>query len=168
MYPQVFDEYAKFGDEYGDVSVLPTSAYFYGLQLDEEINVEIETGKTQIIKLISVGAVDQNGMRVVNFELNGMARQTTIQDKSVKAERVARAKADPKDTNQIGAPIPGMITSVGCNVGQKVSKGDKLVTLEAMKMYTTINAPNDGVVEEVAVAVGDTVDSKDLLVKLKA
>ena len=167
MYPQVFDEYSKFGDEYGDVSVLPTSAYFYGLQLDEEINVEIEAGKTLIIKLISVGAVDKNGMRAVNFELNGMARQTTIQDKSVKAERVARAKADPKDANQIGAPIPGMITSVGCNVGQKVSKGDKLVTLEAMKMYTTINAPTDGVVEEVLVVVGDTVDSKDLLVKLK-
>jgi pyruvate carboxylase len=168
MYPQVFEEFVQFVDEYGDVSVLPTSAYFYGLQPDEEINVEIEAGKTLIIKLVNVGDVNKEGQRVVNFELNGMTRQTTIQDRSVKAEKVARAKADGKDPNQIGAPIPGMITSLSCNVGAKVSKGDKILTLEAMKMYTTINAPVDGVVEEVLVAVGDTVDSKDLLVKLKA
>ena len=168
MYPQVFEEFVRFVDEYGDVSVLPTTAYFYGLRSDEEINVEIETGKTLIIKLVNVGDVNKEGFRAVNFELNGMTRQTSIQDRSVKAERVARAKADPKDAAQIGAPIPGMITSLNCNVGAKVSKGDKILTLEAMKMYTTINAPLDSVVEEVLVAVGDTVDSKDLLVKLKA
>jgi pyruvate carboxylase len=168
MYPQVFDEYAKFVKDYGDVSVLPTTAYFYGLQPEEEISIDIEAGKTLFIKLINVGDVDKEGRRIVNFELNGMARQASVLDKSVKAEVVARAKADASDANQVGAPIPGMVTSVGCNVGAKVSKGDKLVTLEAMKMYTTINAPADGVVEEVLVAVGDTVDSKDLLVKLRS
>jgi pyruvate carboxylase len=168
MYPQVFEEYSRFVDSYGDVSVLPTPAYFYGLQPGEEISVAIEEGKTLFIKLINVGEVDKDGRRAVNFELNGMARQATVVDKSVKAETKARDKADASDPLQIGAPIPGMVTSINCSIGHKVNKGDKLVTLEAMKMYTTINSPVDGVVEEILVAVSDTVESKDLLVRLRA
>jgi pyruvate carboxylase len=167
MYPQVQNEFAKFVREYSDVSVLPTPAYFYGLQLDEEITVSIEEGKTLFIKLVNVGAVDKDGKRTVNFELNGMTRTATITDKSVKATVKARDKADPADAKQVGAPIPGMVTSVACSVGSKVAKGDKLITLEAMKMYTTINAPADGVVDEIAVQVSDTVESKDLLVRLR-
>ena len=167
MYPQVFDEYASFAAEYGDVSVMPTTAYFYGLQPDEEIAVAIEPGKTLFIKLINVGPIDKDGRRSVNFELNGMARQASVADKSMKGEIVTRAKADAKDPKQIGAPIPGMVTSVSCSVGGKVKKGDKLLTLEAMKMYTTLPAPEDGVVEEITVAVSDTVESKDLLVRLR-
>ena len=141
MYPQVQAEFAKFVAQYGDVSVLPTPAYFYGLQLDEEIAVEIEAGKTLIIKLISVGAPDKDGRRSVNFELNGMARGASISDKSLAVQVLRRPKAEAGDNKQIGAPIPGMVTSIACSVGGKVSKGEKLVTLEAMKMYTTINAP---------------------------
>ena len=167
MYPQVQAEFAKFVAQYGDVSVLPTPAYFYGLQLDEEIAVEIEAGKTLIIKLISIGAPDKDGRRSVNFELNGMARGAAISDKTLAVQVVTRPKAEAGDDKQIGAPIPGMVTSIACSVGSKVSKGDKLVTLEAMKMYTTINAPADGLVDEITVGVGDTVDSKDLLVRLR-
>jgi pyruvate carboxylase len=105
---------------------------------------------------------------VVTFELNGMARTVEINDKSIAAERPARAKADPSDPLQVGAPIPGMVTELACSAGSKISKGEKLLTLEAMKMYTTINSPADGVIEEVSVAVGDAVESKDLLVRLKA
>jgi pyruvate carboxylase len=167
MYPQVQAEFAKFVSQYGDVSPLPTNAYFYGLQPDEEISVEIEPGKTLIIKLINVGAPDKEGKRTVNFELNGITRAATVVDRSLAVEVKARPKAEASDAKQIGAPIPGMVTSVSASVGGKVSKGDKLVTLEAMKMYTTINAPEDGVVEEVLVAVGETVESKDLLVRLR-
>jgi pyruvate carboxylase len=168
MYPEVFTEFARFVNDYSDVSVLPTPAFFYGLQPDEEISVEIEPGKVLIIKLINVGAVDKDGRRTVTFELNGMTRTAEIADKSVKAEKPARVKADPSDPLQVAAPIPGMVTSLSCTVGQKVAKGEKLVTLEAMKMYTTINAPSDGVVEQVCVGVSETVESKDLLVKLRA
>ena len=167
MYPQVQAEFAQFVAQFGDVSVLPTPAYFYGLQLDEEISVEIEPGKTLIIKLISVGAPDKEGRRAVNFELNGITRAATVADKSLAVESKARPKADASDAKQIGAPIPGMVTSVGASVGGKVAKGDKLVTLEAMKMYTTINAPDDGIVDEILVNVGDTVESKDLMVRLR-
>lgn len=168
MYPEVFTEFARFNRDYSDVSVLPTPAFFYGLKPDEEISIEIEEGKTLIIKLINVGPVDVEGKRVVNYELNGMARSTTIQDKSVKAEKPPRVQADPSDPLQVAAPIPGMVTSLAVSVGGKVAKGDKLVTLEAMKMYTTINAPADGIVEEIHAQVGDAVESKDLLVKLRA
>jgi len=168
MYPEVHENFVKFNREYSDVSVLPTPAYFYGLQPGEEIAVDIEPGKTLFIKLINVGEVDKDGRRAVNFELNGVARAASVSDKSVQAEVAVREKADPSDENQIGAPIPGMITIVSCSVGSKVSKGDKLITLEAMKMYTTINAPADGVVDEIYGEVGDTVDSKDLLVRLRS
>ncbi|HVF09806.1 MAG TPA: biotin/lipoyl-containing protein, partial [Abditibacteriaceae bacterium] len=168
MFPDVQLEFARFAREYSDVSTLPTTAFFYGLQPGEEITVSIEEGKTLFIKLINVGDVDKDGRRAITFELNGMTRQTTVIDKSVQPTTKSREKADPADPLQIGAPIPGMITSVACSVGHKVAKGEKLLTLEAMKMYTTINSPADGVVEEIYAAVGDTVESKDLLVRLRS
>jgi len=90
-----------------------------------------------------------------------------VEDTSVQPETKKRDKADPKKPEEIGAPIPGMITSISASVGQKVNKGDKLLTLEAMKMYTTINAPDSGIVEEIFAEVSDSVESKDLLVRLK-
>jgi pyruvate carboxylase len=168
MYPQVQADYARFVRDYGDVSVLPTTAFFYGLKPGEEISVDIEEGKTLFIKLINVGAVDKDGRRVVTFELNGMTRQTSVLDRSVQAEVKSRLEVDPSDPLQVGAPIPGMVTSIACSVGAKVAKGEKLLTLEAMKMHTTLNSPSDGVVEEIYAQVGDTVESKDLLVRLRA
>jgi pyruvate carboxylase len=166
MYPEVFAEFARFTREYSDVSVLPTSAFFFGLKPGEEISLDIEEGKTLFIKLISVGAVDQDGSRVVLFELNGVQREATVQDKSVKAEFKSRLKADPDNPLHVGAPIPGLITSLHASSGAKLKKGDKLLTLEAMKMQTTIYAPCDGLVSAIHVATGDTVAAKDLLVTM--
>ena len=167
MYPQVFADFAKHQREYGDVSVLPTPAFFYGLQPGEEINVEIERGKTLIIRLITIGAPDKDGRRTLNYELNGMAREATVADKSVAPKTKARLKADLADPLQIAAPIPGLIASLTTSVGAKVAKGDKLLMMEAMKMQTTVYATADGVVAELNVALGDTVEAKDLLVKLR-
>jgi pyruvate carboxylase len=168
MYPEVFGDYVKFVREYGDVSVLPTPAFFYGLKPGEEIAVDIEEGKTLFIKLINVQGVDKDGRRTVMFELNGMPREVSIIDRSVKAREKARPQADPADPMEVGAPIPGLVTSLGVSVGTRVAKGEKLLTLEAMKMQTTIYASADGVVKAVHAQVGDTVESKDLLVLLKA
>ena len=168
MYPEVFAEFAKYIREHGDLSVLPTPAFFYGMKAGQEISVEIEPGKTLFIRLVNIGAVDAEGKRAVNFELNGMTRQLAIVDKSVKPTVKARVKADPAKANEVGAPIPGLVTVVSVSVGAKVTKGDKLLTLEAMKMQTTIYAPCDGVVDEVCVRVSDAVESKDLLLKLRA
>jgi pyruvate carboxylase len=168
MYPEVFAEYAKFQHQYGDVSVLPSGSFFYGLKPGEEMSVEIEPGKTLFMRLINVGAVDKDGRRTVTYELNGMTRETHVLDKSVKAVAKTRAKADPADPLQVGAPIPGIITSVNVSVGNKVAKSAKLFTMEAMKMQTTIYAAADGVVSEIFAQVGESVESKDLLMKLRA
>jgi pyruvate carboxylase len=167
MYPQVYTEFAKFERDHSDVSVLPTYAFFYGLKPGDEISVDIEEGKTLFIKLINVGAADKDGYRIVLYELNGMPREAAIHDRSVQIKTKARLKADPADPMQVGAPIPGLITSINATTRTKVAKGDKIVTLEAMKMQTTIYAPTDGVVEAIHVQTGDTVESRDLLVTIR-
>lgn len=167
MYPEVFAEFARFTREFSDVSVIPTAPFFYGLKPSEEISMEIEEGKTLFVKLINVETVEKDGRRIVRFELNGMPREASIPDRSVAAKVKTRPKADPAEATQIGAPIPGLITSLGASVGNKVKKGDKLLTLEAMKMQTTVYAPCDGTVEEILVNVGDTVESKDLIMQLR-
>jgi len=167
MYPEVFVEFAKKLRDYSDLSVLPTPPFFYGMKVGQEISVEIEEGKTLFMRLVNLGPVDQEGKRAVTFELNGMPRQMSITDRSVQPKVKPRTKADPGTLTQIGAPIPGLVTAISASVGTKVAKGDKLITLEAMKMQTTIYAPCDGLVSESLVQVGETVESKDLLMKLK-
>jgi pyruvate carboxylase len=167
MYPEVFTDFSKFLRDYSDVAVLPTPAIYYGLKPSEEISVEIEEGKILFIKLIHVGDVDPDGRRTVTFELNGMTREASVVDRSVQPKAKARPKADPADPSQIAAPIPGLITALSTSVGAKVVKGEKLLTLEAMKMQTTLYAPCDGAVENIFAQVGDTVESKDLLIQLR-
>ncbi len=167
MYPQVFADFAKHRREFGDVSVLPTPAFFYGLEPGEEISVEIEEGKVLIIRLISVGAPDKDGRRTLNYELNGITREAFIVDKSIAPKTKARPKADLADPLQVAAPIPGLVVVMTASVGAKVAKGDKLLLLEAMKMQTTVYAQAAGIVSEVHAAVGDTVEAKDLIVKLR-
>jgi len=168
MYPEVFMAYSKLLANYGDLSVLPTPAFFYGMKPSEEITVDLEEGKTLFISLMNVRPVDAEGKRVVSFELNGMGRQIAVVDKSVQPKVKSRPKADTADPMQVGAPIPGLITAVAVNVGAMVRKGEKVLSLEAMKMQTTVYAPADGTIAEMAVKVGDTVEAKDLLCTLKA
>ena len=168
MYPEVYAEFVKFQRAYEEVTMLPTSAFFYGLKPGEEISVEIEPGKTLFVKLIHVGEPDKDGYRTILFELNGRPRETLVLDAAVHTKARPRAKADPADPLQIGAPIPGMISTLVVSVGTKVAKDARLLTLEAMKMQTTIYAPAAGIIDEVLVQVGDTVQSKDLLMRLRA
>ncbi|MGC4017397.1 MAG: pyruvate carboxylase [Luteolibacter sp.] len=167
MYPQVFAEFQAFQGKYDNLSGLPTPAFFYGLQIGEEIEIEIDPGKTLIIKLISIGEADDEGRRALFFELNGMPRESIVADKSLQSvSKAARAKGDPSDPTQACAPMPGMVTEVSVSPGQEVKEGDKLVVLEAMKMLTTVSASADGTVKSVLVKKGDQVDSDDLLVTL--
>ena len=154
--PAVFAEFAKHLTQYSDVSVLPTPAFFYGLRRGEEISVEIEPGKSLVIRLVNVSEPDKDGRRTVTFELNGMTREAFITDKKVTPLTKTRPKADLADALQVGAPIPGLVASIAVTVGQKVAKGDRLMMMEAMKMQTTVTAPADGVVAELLCAVGET------------
>ncbi len=166
MYPDVFLKFAEFRRTYGDVSALPTPAYYYGMREKEEINVQLEEGKTLFIRFHNLTEPDNAGLRTAIFDLNGYPRHTSIADKSVASDIVAKPKADPADPTQVGAPMPGMVASIAVSVGQKVKEGDGLVTLEAMKMFASVTALCDGTVAEITVKVGEAVSSKDLLVKL--
>ena len=168
MYPQVFAEFVEFRKKYDDLSGLATPAFFYGMHAGEEVEVEIDPGKTLFVKLVSIGDADADGQRTLFYELNGMPRESVITDKSrVSVTKAARVKGDPEDPAQACAPMPGMVTEVAVSPGQEVKAGDKLIVLEAMKMLTTVSASADGVVKEILVKKGDQVDSDDLLAKLE-
>jgi pyruvate carboxylase len=166
MYTQVFLTFDQTRQLYGDVSVLPTPQFYYGMEPGEEIAVELEPGKTLVVKFLTVGEPHPEGKRTVFFELNGQPREVSVQDKSLKVQKVERAKADPANAGQVGAPIPGAVTSIIVETGDIVSKGDRLLVIEAMKMQTTVYAPVSGKVVEKLVQVGETVDTKDLLMIL--
>jgi pyruvate carboxylase len=166
MYPSVFQEYEAYRNKFGDVSVLSTPTFFYGLHPGEEIEVEIEQGKTLIIKLIAIGPLSSNGNKTVYFELNGQSREITVRDLSVKTATVERRKAEPDQPGQIGAAMPGNVSKVLVKAGDPVKKGEYLLVTEAMKMETAIQAPENGVVKEVYVKAGDAIEPGDLLIEL--
>jgi pyruvate carboxylase len=167
MYPQVFADFMAFKAKYDDLSGLPTPAFFYGLHIGEEIEIEIDPGKILIIKLISIGEADTAGRRALFYELNGMPRESVVFDNSLKSvSKASRIKGEPNNPAHGCAPMPGMVTEVAVSVGQEVKAGDKLVVLEAMKMLTTVSAGVDGTVAEVHVTKGDRVESDDLLVSI--
>jgi pyruvate carboxylase len=166
MYPQVFADFTKFRKAHSDISVLPTPAYFYGLRDKEEITISLEAGKTLFARLLNVTEPDPTGHRTAIFELNGYPRHVQIADKSAAKQVATSLKADPGNPLQIGAPMPGMIASIAATTGQKVKEGDPLLTLEAMKMFTTVTAPTAGTIAELHITVGATVEAKDLMVTL--
>ena len=167
MYPDVFVKFARARSSYGNVDVLPTPQFFYGLDTGEEIAVEIEPGKVLVLKFLTVSDPQPDGTRTVFYELNGQPREVTIRDLSRKAAVPTRAKADPANAGEVGAPIPGAVSSISVDIGQQVVKGDRLLVMEAMKMQSAIYSPVSGKVTQKLVNVGDKVDAKDLLLVIE-
>ncbi|WP_153558201.1 pyruvate carboxylase [Roseimaritima sediminicola] len=167
LYEKVFSDYAEHLQKYGKVDCLPTPNFFYGQEPGEEIAVEIESGKTLIIKYLATGQPHPDGTRTVFFELNGQPREVTIEDRSLEPEKKAAVKADASDPGQVGATMPGMVINVAVEVGDRVKAGQKLMVLEAMKMETTITCPSDGKVSKISVDRGSQVEAGDLLVTLE-
>ncbi|MFA8437623.1 pyruvate carboxylase [Pueribacillus sp. YX66] len=167
LYPKVFMDYEKLAEEFGDLSVLDTPTFFYGMRLGEEIKVEIEQGKTLIVKLVSIGQPQVDGTRVIYFELNGQPREVVVKDLSVKTTLAAKPKADRDNPNHVGATMPGTVIEVLVKKGEKVKKGDHLMITEAMKMETTVQAPFDGTIVDVHVTNGEAIQTGDLLIEIK-
>ncbi|SFE27463.1 pyruvate carboxylase [Sulfitobacter brevis] len=167
MYPKVFLDYMGRHRTYGPVRTLPTPTFFYGMEPSEEISAEIDPGKTLEIRLQAASETNEDGEVKVFFELNGQPRVIRVANRLVKATTAQRPKAEAGNDNHIGAPMPGVVASVGAVVGQKVSAGDLLLTIEAMKMETGIHAERDAVVKAVHVQPGGQIDAKDLLVELE-
>ncbi|HUQ94964.1 MAG TPA: pyruvate carboxylase [Bryobacteraceae bacterium] len=167
MYPDVFLKFSKNRQTWGDVEVLPTPQFFYGMEKDIEISIEIEPGKVLIVKFLTVSEAHPDGTRTVFFELNGQPRQVTVRDKTLQVVATAREKADPAQPGHVGAPIPGVISSIAVQLQQKVAKGERVLVMDAMKMQTTVYAPIAGMVKKINAQVAQSVEPKDLLVVIE-
>lgn len=166
MYPKVLVDYAKVVRQYGPVSSLPTLTFFYGMAPGQQIEVEIETGKTLVIRLTAIGETEEDGSVRVFFELNGQPRVISVSNRKI-GSKTGRRLADLSNPNHIASPVPGLVSVLSVKAGQTVCAGDMLLTLEAMKMETAIFAPRDARISEVAVKAGQTIEAKDLLVTLE-
>jgi pyruvate carboxylase len=168
MYPKVFQGYAKHRSQYGDVSGIPTPAFFYGLQEHEEIAVEIEPGKTLIVKIEGQTPPDDEGQCRLFFELNGQPRLIRVPLAGAKGTSRALRQAEEGNPQHVGSPMPGTVTRVAVKAGQRVNKGDALLIIEAMKMESLVMAERDGTVSHVHVKAGDTVPARALVVEVSA
>lgn len=164
MYPKVFTDYAQAHETYGPVSVLPTHAYFYGIAAGEELFADIEKGKTLVVLNQAQSEADDKGMVKVFFELNGQPRPIKVPDRNRGATSAVRRKAEAGNAAHLGAPMPGVVSTVAVGAGQAVKAGDVLLSIEAMKMETALHAEKDGTIAEVLVRAGDQIDAKDLLI----
>jgi pyruvate carboxylase len=167
MYPKVFVEFAEHQRLHGDVSVLPTPTFFYGPESEEELAVDIDRGKTLIIRFLAIGDPDPEARRAVFFELNGQPRQVKVADRSLGPTAAVHRQAEESNPCHVAAPMPGMVAGLQVVAGQRVERGDRLLSIEAMKMETAIFAEQAGVVDEIVVHAGIQVDSGDLLVVLR-
>lgn len=166
MYPKVFLDFVSFKQHYGDVSVLPTQEFFYGLKPWDEISAEIDQGKNILVQCQSTSDPDENGDVRVFFSLNGQPRSIKIHDNSKENKILTHEKHKAKDLKSIGAPMPGIISEIRVKQGDQVKKGDTLVILEAMKMEIRVTAETNGTVNRILLKVGDQTDTKDLLIEL--
>lgn len=166
LYPKVFKEYFEHNKEYAYVSKIPTKAFFYGLEQGEEILVNLGAGKTIMVKLMYILEPDENGMRIVGFELNGQTRRIQIKDDNIKVTKAQHEKVvDPE--NQIGAPLQGKLSNIMVKVGQQVDDDTALFVIEAMKMETTITCHKKGVIKSIKMLPGEMVVQDDLVIEIE-
>jgi pyruvate carboxylase len=169
LYPKVMREYMEHRALHGDTSVLSTPTFFYGLRVGEEAWIDIEPGKTLIVKLLSVGDIEADGARDLTFELNGQSRSMRVGDDAAKVTGPKRRKAssNPSKPGEVGAPMPGRVIDLVTKVGEHVKAGQKLLVTEAMKLETVVKAPVTGVVREIVSGAGESVEGGDLLVVIE-
>jgi pyruvate carboxylase len=166
LYPDVFAKYDKFRQTYSDVSVLPTLAFYYGLASGEEVTIEIEPGKTLILKFLTASDPHPDATRTLFFELNGQPREVNVRDLALRVVERAHPKADPAHPGQVAAPTAGIISGIAVQANHPVERGAKLLTIEAMKMQSNIYAPIAGRVVKLWATPGQHVEAKDLLVTI--
>ncbi|SFJ06624.1 pyruvate carboxylase [Olleya namhaensis] len=167
LYPKVFEQAHENYKTYGNLALVPTKNFFYGMTLREEILIELEPGKTVIIKLLSIGIPNEEGMRTVFFKVNGENRFVDILDTSLNIKITTNTKVDPTDENQIGAPLQGALYKVLVKKGQDVKENDPLFIIEAMKMETTVVAFKSGTIKSVTLKEGKMVKQNDLVVTIE-
>ncbi len=167
LYPKVFvDAYNKHV-KYGNVMNIPTKNFFFGMDIGEEIMIDLELGKRMLISLMQKSAPDENGNVSIFFKINGQMRNVIIKDNSIKVDKKENKKTDESDVNQIGAPLQGLLSNVLVKKGDTVKENQPLFIIEAMKMETTVTAIKSGVVDKVELKKGDLVNTNDLILNMK-
>jgi pyruvate carboxylase len=171
LYPDVFEDYLKYVDNFGDLSHMDSSTFFYGLSEGEFCEVEVGEGRSLYVQLLDITKADSEGYRFLVFEINGNKRDIRIKDKSLfeksGIKEASVVMADPDNDKEIGASIPGNIVKILVKTGSEIKEGQSLIVIEAMKMETNVTASASGVVEGVFVKEGQRVKTGELLVKLK-
>jgi pyruvate carboxylase len=168
LYPKVYLEFIEARKQHGmHVSVLPTTAFFHGMGLAQEIHVEIERGQGLVIRLVAIGDPDAEGKRAVFFDLNGQPRRIIVTDRTLGIQIERRIKADPDDPRQVAAPLPGLLASHAHVEGDRVPVGERLCVIEAMKMESNVTAPIEGRIVKIHLRAGEQVETGDLLYTLE-
>ncbi|HKK74400.1 MAG TPA: pyruvate carboxylase [Saprospiraceae bacterium] len=165
LYPKVYRDYRTHVDEYGEAINLPTQAFFYGLEPNEEIIVPLGPGKNVIVKYLNSTAADESGRRLVFFELNGQTRSILIRDNSSESTVVVNRKAS--GDKEIGSPLQGNISKILVREGQEIQEDDPLFVIEAMKMESTITTPIAGTVKKIHLPERTLVEQDDLVIELE-
>ena len=167
LYPKVYEAAYEKHQAYGDISILPTRNFFFGMKEREETIINIAPGKSILVQLLSVGPANEEGMRTIFFKVNGQTRNVEVKDQSLKVEKVENAKADTNNDKQIGAPLQGMLSKIFVKRGEEVKRNQPLFVIEAMKMETTITATENGEVKALALKEGSLVNAEDLVVTMR-
>ncbi len=167
LYPKVFEKAHEVYKTYGNLATIPTKNFFYGMEVHEEIMVEIQPGKTVLVELLSVSNPNEEGIRIVFFKVNGENRYVEIKDQSLNIQKVENEKIDAENDNQVGAPLQGLLYKTLVKVGDKVEENDPLFVIEAMKMETTVTATKGGMVKSIIIQDGEMVMQDDLILTLE-
>jgi len=167
MYPKVYEEYRAHRKEYGYIMRMGSHVFFNGMAIGETNKINIEDGKTLVIKYKGLGDLNEDGTRNVHFELNGMRRDVAVPDPSATVLVEQRPIADPEDKSQVGASIPGMVGKITVKPGDHVEENQVIAIIEAMKMETSVVARMAGVIDEVLVKEGMSVKAGELLMTIK-
>ena len=166
LYPKVYEDAWNKHLEYGDIARIPTKNFFFGMKLNEETIIEIGPGKSIIVKLLSIGPPNEEGIRTVFFKINGQTRNIDIVDRSLEVEKIENPKAEFDNPKQIGAPLQGLLSKIMVKKDQKVKKNEPLFVIEAMKMETTITAPEGVKIKALNLKEGTMVNAEDLVITL--
>ncbi|SFW67924.1 pyruvate carboxylase [Cellulophaga fucicola] len=167
LYPKVFTDAYNNHVKYGNVMNIPTKNFFYGMDVGEEIIVELDRGKNVLVSLMLKGEPDENGYVSIFFKINGQLRNVMVKDTSIKVVKAQNIKADDNNSKEIGAPLQGLLSNVLVKKGQEVKKNQPLFVIEAMKMETTVTATAEGIVDKIQLSGGSLVNSDDLVLVLK-